>query len=106
VCGGQPAGIQRQDDLVDLSESSLSLADDDRFEGALPVTVHLQLDLTSGVGQHRLGPRAVADIGRIPGTGCPVLLMPGAGVVPDWARRVAQAVHQVGAGDVADRGDG
>jgi len=76
LSGGQPTGIQRQDDLVDLGESSLSFTDDDGFEGAFPVAGHLQRDLTTGVGQHRLGPRSVADVGRVPGTGCPVLFMP------------------------------
>src|SRR3954464_7670279 len=52
--GGQAPGIQREHDLVDLTQPALSLADDHRLEGALAVSWDLELHLPGGVRQHRL----------------------------------------------------
>jgi hypothetical protein len=66
LTGRQPAGIQRQHDLVDLGETPLTLLHDHRLEGTVAVSGDVELDLTRGVGQHRLRPGPVADVARLP----------------------------------------
>ncbi len=73
--GRQASGVQREHDLVDLTESALSLLHDHRLEGALPVAGDLELDLAGGVGEHRLRPGPVPDVRRVSLTGSTVLLM-------------------------------
>jgi len=70
-----PPGVQGQDDLVDLAEATLPLLHDDRLEGALTITGHLEVDLARGVGQDRLAPGAVADVAGVPLARGPVLLV-------------------------------
>jgi hypothetical protein len=73
--GRQPAGIQREHDLVDLTQPALSLLHDDRFEGALAVPGDLELDLPGRMGQYRLRPGPVPHVGRVPVSDRTVLLM-------------------------------
>jgi hypothetical protein len=66
--GGQTLGIQRQHHLVDPRQAPLPLAHDLRIEDAGPITRHIDLDPTGGLGQHRLGPGAVPNV-AVPGPG-------------------------------------
>lgn len=54
LTGGQPLSMQRQHDLVDPGRPSLPFLHDLRGEGVRPVTGHVVLDMTGGLGQHRL----------------------------------------------------
>jgi hypothetical protein len=76
LSGGQPVGIEREDDLIDPVEPALSLLHDHRLKGALPVARDVDLHMPGGLGQHRLGTGPVADVGRVPVLGGTVLLMP------------------------------
>ncbi len=60
--GGQPTGIQRQDHLIDIGETTLTLLDNLRLEGARPIPRHVDLNTAAGIGQHRLGSESVAGV--------------------------------------------
>ena len=70
-----PWAYSDEHDLIDPGQPALPLLHDHRLEGAVPVPGHLDLDLPGGLGQHRLGPGPVADVGRVPVLGGTVLLM-------------------------------
>jgi hypothetical protein len=61
LTGRQAPRRQRQHELVDPVQASLPLADDRRIEGAVPVPGHIDLHRPD-LGQHRLGPGAVAGV--------------------------------------------
>ena len=63
VAGGQTAGIQRQNDLIDVGQPPLPLRHDHRLEVALTIPGHFDGDLTR-VGQHRLGAFPVWELPR------------------------------------------
>jgi hypothetical protein len=65
VTGGQPAGIQRQNDLIDAGQPALPLRHNHRLEAALAIPGHRDGDLTR-VGQHRLGAFPVARVTAVP----------------------------------------
>jgi hypothetical protein len=65
VAGGQPAGIQRQHDLIDAGQPPLPLGHDHRREAAVTVPRHIDGDLT-GVGQHRFGTLPVTGVAPVP----------------------------------------
>jgi hypothetical protein len=65
VAGGQPAGIQRQHDLIDAGQPPLPLGHDHRLEAAVAVPRHVDGDLT-GVGQHRFGALPVTGVAPVP----------------------------------------
>ena len=73
--GRQTSGLQRQHDLINLVQPPLSFLHDHRLERAVPVPGHVQLDVAGGMGQDRLGPGPVTDIGRLPALGGMVLGM-------------------------------
>lgn len=54
----------------------MSLPDDHRSNGALPIARNVDLDMPGGLGERRLGTGAVADIGRITLVSGTVLAMP------------------------------
>jgi len=60
--GGQPLGIPRQHHLIDPAQPPLPRADDLRLERARPVPGHLDANRAAALGQHRLGPGAVAHV--------------------------------------------
>jgi len=60
----QTLGIQRQHDLIDTVQPPLPLAHDLRFERPSSVSWHVNLHVPARLGQHRLGPRALADVAR------------------------------------------
>lgn len=60
--GCQPAGGQRQHELVDALQAPLPLLDDRRLERALPVARDVDLHRTD-LGDHGLGAGAVAFVG-------------------------------------------
>ena len=64
--GRQPFRIQRQHDLVDLSQPALPLLHDLRLERPFPIPRHLDLHLAGRVRDHRLRPGAVAHVRRLP----------------------------------------
>ncbi|SIH57308.1 Uncharacterised protein [Mycobacteroides abscessus subsp. abscessus] len=59
---GKPFGIQRQHDLINPRQPALTLLDDLRLEGRCPIPGHVDLDRAGGVGQHRLGSGAIANV--------------------------------------------
>ena len=59
----QPAGIERQDLVVEPNEPALALFDDLRLKGPVAVTGSVDLDLAV-LGDQRLGRCAIALIGR------------------------------------------
>jgi hypothetical protein len=65
VAGGQTAGIQRQNDLIDAGQPPLPLGHDHRLEAAVAVPRYLHGDLTR-VGQHRFGAFPVAGVAPVP----------------------------------------
>jgi len=65
VAGGQPAGIQRQHNLINAGQPALPLGHDHRLEAAVAIPRHFDRDLT-GVGQHRLGAFPVAGVAPVP----------------------------------------
>jgi hypothetical protein len=73
VAGGQTAGIQRQNDLIDAGQPALPLGHDHRLEAAVAVPRHLDGDLTR-VGQDRFGAFPVAGVTPVP-TGRIVLVI-------------------------------
>ncbi len=60
----QPLGHQRDDQVVHAGHAPLPLADDLRFEGSVAVPGHVDLH-RADLGQHRLGPGAVAGVPAI-----------------------------------------
>ena len=62
LAGGQALGIQRQHHLIHTRQPPLPLPDDLRLEGPVPVPRDLDTDLAGGLGQHRLGPGAIAHV--------------------------------------------
>jgi len=62
--GGQALGIQRQHHLIDTRKPPLALADDLRLKRAIPVPWNLDGHLARRLGQHRLGPGAIAHVPR------------------------------------------
>jgi hypothetical protein len=65
VAGGQAAGVERQDHLVDLPEAPCPLGHDLRLEGAIPVARHVDRDRTVRRGNCL----ARAAITRVTGAG-------------------------------------
>ena len=61
LTGRQSLCRQRQDDLIDTGQPTLTLLDDLRIERAVGVPGHLDLDRPD-LGEHRLGPGAVARV--------------------------------------------
>ena len=61
VASGRPAGVQRDDLLVESGEPPLVLGDQRRLKAALAIPRNRQLELAA-VGEHRLRARAVAVI--------------------------------------------
>jgi hypothetical protein len=61
---GQIFRVQRQHDLIYPGQPALPFLDDLRLERRGPIPRHVELDRTGGIGQHRLGSGAVADVGR------------------------------------------
>ena len=74
LAGGQALGEQADRDRVHVRQAPLALLDDHRLERAGPVPRHRDAHLPGGVGEHRLGPGAVADVARS-GGGCLVFLV-------------------------------
>jgi len=64
LSGRQPTRGEREHDLVDPGESSLTFLDDLRLERPRPVPGHVDLDGTD-LGQHGLGAAAVADVAAL-----------------------------------------
>ena len=64
VAGGQTAGIQRQNDLIDAGQPALPFGHDHRLEAAVAVPRYLDGDLTR-VGQHRFGAFPVAGVAPV-----------------------------------------
>ncbi|KDE96751.1 hypothetical protein Y900_029350 [Mycolicibacterium aromaticivorans JS19b1 = JCM 16368] len=64
LTGGQALRVQRQHDLVHAVQATLAFLDDLRLEGRCPIARHVKFDRAGGVGQHRLGAGAVADVAR------------------------------------------
>jgi hypothetical protein len=73
-----PLRIQRQHDLIHLSEPTLPLLHDLRFERTLPVPRHVNVDFAGGVGvgDHRFRAGPVAHVRRLTIRVGLVLLMP------------------------------
>ena len=61
LTGGQPAGGQRQHDLVDPAQPLLPLAHNGRIEAALPIPRHLDLH-RADLRQHRLRPMPLREL--------------------------------------------
>ena len=72
---GQPPGIQRQDDGIDITQASLPLPHDNGIKTPHPIPRHLNLDRTHRIRQHRLGPDTIARIPTVT-TFDSVLLIP------------------------------
>jgi hypothetical protein len=64
LAGGQALRGQRDDQLVHPGQAPGALGYDLGFEAAVPVAGHLDLD-RADLGQHRLGPAAVAGVPAI-----------------------------------------
>ena len=73
---GQSLRIQRQHDLVHLSEPPLPLFHDLRLERPVPVAGNIDADFTHRIGDDRLGAGAVAHIRRPAPRLSPVPLIP------------------------------
>src|SRR3954467_5914318 len=70
----QALGIQQHHPRVHIGQPSLPLADNDRVEGAVPVTRHLDLDPPDRVRHHRLVRLPLRELAPLrPSTAC---LMP------------------------------
>ena len=67
LTGRQALGEQADRDRVHVREAPLSLLDDHRLERAGPVPGDRDRHLSGGVGQHRLGSGAVADVAVLRG---------------------------------------
>ena len=72
--GRQTLGVQREHHLIDPGQPPLALLDDLGFKRRGLVPRHVDLNGACGLGQHRLGPGAVADVAR-PRTGRVVLFI-------------------------------
>src|SRR5215471_12287692 len=73
--GCQALRVEGEHHLVDAVEATLPLLDDLRLEATRPIPWHLDLDLATVLGEHRLRSRSVADIAGA-GTSGVMLLIP------------------------------
>ena len=60
--GRQAIGIQREHNLINLSEPALTFVHDHRLERAVPIPRHINCDMASRAGQHGLGSGAVPHV--------------------------------------------